>query len=232
MKTANKIMDKHTVLNLSSLALTKVLALALLVLVFNTSKAQDLPGATSTSYGVSPSGAFNFSMPIIVPAGVNGVQPNLSISFSSSGGNGSMGVGAGISGLSAITRCSKSFAVHGIRRGVTHTNEDRLCLDGSPLIVTKGTYGAANSEYRTEVDQFSKVVAYDTLPNLHGGSFPRYFFVYRKDGSIWEYGFGGNSKFKLPGSNSIHSWKMSVPCVIATEIATVFPIVRKTATQI
>jgi len=58
--------------------LAKLLTLSfLLVLLSN----------TQTSYGVSSSGAFQFQIPIIIPQGRNGVQPNLSLSFSSSGGN-------------------------------------------------------------------------------------------------------------------------------------------------
>jgi len=63
------------------------------------SSAKDLPGAAETSYGVGSSGAFNFSIPIVVPEGTNGMHPNLNIGFSSARGNGSLGVGWGLSGL-------------------------------------------------------------------------------------------------------------------------------------
>ncbi|KQR90441.1 hypothetical protein ASG01_15110 [Chryseobacterium sp. Leaf180] len=52
---------------------------------------------------VSQKGDANVSYPIVVPSGRNGVQPSLSVSYSSGAGNGWMGEGWDISGLSAIT---------------------------------------------------------------------------------------------------------------------------------
>ncbi len=51
----------------------------------------------------SQKGDANLSYPIVIPSGRNGMQPNLSIVYSSSGGNGWMGEGWDINGLSSIT---------------------------------------------------------------------------------------------------------------------------------
>ena len=170
---------------------------------------KDIPGATQTSYAVSPSGAFSFQVPIIVPQGVNGVQPNLSLNFSSARGNGRVGVGWDVTGLSAINRCGQTLATHGRRIGVKYEGTDRYCLDGQPLILVSGIYGVAGSEYRTEIDSFAQIrVTGSSANNLDGTHAATEFKVERKDGSIWTYG-AGSSAIKLPGTNTIHCWKVS-----------------------
>ena len=197
----NKIMSRCSV---------QAVLFGALTLAAVSASAKDLPGATQISYGVSSSGSFQFQIPIVVPAGRNGIQPNLSLSFSNGGGNGPLGVGWGLSGLSSISRCGRTFAVDGINGGVLHDSNDRFCLNGRRLIKVAGSgvYGAANSEYRTEVDEISKVVAYGSTANLAGGSAPTHFKVWRKDGMILSYGTVANTRFSLPGSGSIHSWKL------------------------
>ncbi len=177
--------------------------------------AKDIPGATQTSYGVSNSGAFQFQVPIVTPEGRNDVQPNIALSFSSNAGAGSLGIGWVVSGLSAITRCGKNLRTDGVQGGVQHSTNDRYCLNGQRLILVSGTQGAANSEYRTELDNFSKIVAYGNGSiNVNGGRAPTRWRVWTKNGQIIDYGAPGGSnshtaQFKLPGTDSIHSWNVS-----------------------
>ena len=186
---------------------------AALVLYGTPASAKDLPGATQTSYGVSATGAFQFQIPIVIPAGTNGMQPNLSLSFSSGGGNGMAGVGWGVSGLSSIQRCPRTFASNNIAMGPTHREDDRFCLNGKILALASHTwqyYGDPDTEYRTEVEEFSKVVANGSgSANVNGGTAPTSFTVHRKDGLIMKYGSNTSSRFTLPGTNSIHAWMLS-----------------------
>jgi hypothetical protein len=54
-------------------------------------------------------------------------------------------------------RCPRVVAQDGETRGVDFSGEDRLCLDGQRLVVVRGAYGAAGSEYRTEIDAFARI---------------------------------------------------------------------------
>ncbi len=71
-----------------------------------------------------------------------------------------LGGGWSLAGLSVIHRFQKTTAQDGApkeARGITFTANDRFCLDGQKLITITGNYGAANSEYRTEIDGVSSV---------------------------------------------------------------------------
>jgi hypothetical protein len=58
------------------------------------------------------------------------MKPELSINYNSNSGNGLLGVGFGLGGLSAIHRCSKTIAIDGVKGGVNYDDNDRYCLDG------------------------------------------------------------------------------------------------------
>jgi hypothetical protein len=65
-------------------------------------------GSTEGVFNVSDLGGANYTIPIKVPEGIGGVQPSLSINYSSQGGNGIMGMGWSLSsGASIITRVTE-----------------------------------------------------------------------------------------------------------------------------
>ena len=55
---------------------------------------------------MSAQGGANYSLDLVVPPGLQGLSPDLSIAYSSQGGNGVLGQGFSLQGLSAITRIS------------------------------------------------------------------------------------------------------------------------------
>ncbi|MBE2285967.1 MAG: hypothetical protein IAE77_21095 [Prosthecobacter sp.] len=105
-------------------------------------------GYTPVETGVSDTGAAQISIPIVVAPGTAGMQPKLSINYSSQGGNGPLGVGFSLSGLSTISRVGRTVAQDGVKGGVNFDANDRFALDGQRLIAINGADGADATEYR------------------------------------------------------------------------------------
>ncbi len=154
-------------------------------------------GRTPGTFAVSPSGAATYTIPIWAPPGPNGLQPNIALSYSSQAGNGSLGVGWQLSGLSSIYRCNLTYAQDGVAAPVSLSASDRFCLDGRRLRLTSGTYGTAGSTYQTEITNFSNVTAYGSA-----GNGPAYFAVQTPDGRTYEYGNGNNSRVLANGTTA------------------------------
>lgn len=150
-----------------------------------------LAAATSVGYlpeswNVTPNGTFEYSIPIDVPDGRAGMQPHLALSYSSNMGNGMLGTGFSMSGFSSITRCGKALAIptEGVTDGVDNADsgDDHYCLDGRKLVAISGTYGALDSEYRTEQDAFTRI----RITEL-SSSRPSKFTLWDRDGRIRTY---------------------------------------------
>ncbi|MEJ7729169.1 MAG: FG-GAP-like repeat-containing protein [Polyangiaceae bacterium] len=139
-----------------------------------------LPGSS----GVTSSGEYTYRLPIAVPPGRAGVQPDLALQYRSRGGNGLVGVGWELAGLSQIARCARTIAADGAADGVDYDGFDRFCLDGQRLVAVNGNYGLDGTEYRTDRDTFTKVVSYASGPV---GSAPTSFRVWLKSGLIQDY---------------------------------------------
>ena len=161
-------------------------------------------GSTPGSYNVTPTGAATYTIPIEVPPGTAGVQPGISIGYNSQGGNGVLGFGWNIQGLSAITRVPKNIYNDGSTGGVNLDSDDKFALGGNRLLCTSGTYGDASSVYRTEIETFSRITAYGTA-----GTGPSYFIVETQDGSTLEYGNTPSSRIEAYGSSTVLIWRLN-----------------------
>jgi YD repeat-containing protein len=115
-------------------------------------------GYTPVEAGVSETGAAQISIPIVVSPGTAGMQPKLAISYSSQGGNGPLGLGFSLSGLSAIARTGRTVAQDGVKGGVNFNDDDRYTFDGQRLIAISGLDGGQFSEYRLEFDPTTRIV--------------------------------------------------------------------------
>ncbi|MEN9907652.1 MAG: hypothetical protein RLZZ540_793 [Bacteroidota bacterium] len=150
-------------------------------------------GTTEGQLSVSLSGAATYNIPIMVPAGINGVVPQVSLAYNSQGGNGLAGYGWNIAGISKITRIPSTKYHDGTIDGVDFDNLDRFALDGQRLIVKTGTYGANGTIYETESFSNVKITSYGVHPG--GANYgPSYFIVEYPDGSKGYYGNSTDSR--------------------------------------
>ncbi|MGB5441567.1 MAG: FG-GAP-like repeat-containing protein, partial [Gammaproteobacteria bacterium] len=149
-------------------------------------------GSTAGSFDVSPQGAGTYTIPLTIPPAITGMQPDLSLAYNSQAGDGLLGPGWSLQGLSAISRCGTTRAQDGFIDGVDFDANDRFCLDGQRLIEVKGPYGGNATEYRTEIDSFSKIVSYTET----GTSGVAYFLAWTRSGQILEYGVTADSRIE------------------------------------
>jgi hypothetical protein len=159
---------------------------------------------TPGQFGVSASGAATYTIPIQVPPGTAGIEPKLALSYNSQGGNGLLGMGWSLSGLSAISRCPRTMAQDGVRGAVNYDNNDRYCLDGQRLIAIQGADGADGTEYRTELDSFAKIMSYGSA-----GNGPAWFKVWTKSGQVMEYGNTGDARIEAQGKATVRVWALN-----------------------
>ena len=162
-------------------------------------------GRTAATFAVAGSGSALYDVPIWAPPAVGPLQLKLSLSYSSRGSDGPLGVGWGISGLSAIARCARTWAQDGGNpQPVTLTTSDRFCLDGQELKLTGGTAGAGGSTYATEIEGFSQITA-----NGASSGAPASFTVMTKSGLIYDYGTTTDSQIMSSASGPVRTWALS-----------------------
>ncbi len=150
-------------------------------------------GITEGQLSVSLTGAANYSIPIAVPPGINGVVPQINLAYSSQGGNGLAGYGWNISGISSITRIASTMFHDGIIDPVDFDNLDRFALDGQRLIVKSGVYGSDGAVYETE--NFSNLKVTSIGVSSYGANYgPQSFKVEYPDGSIGVYGITSSTR--------------------------------------
>jgi hypothetical protein len=182
------------------IAALSVMAIALVGGVGTASAQQmTLPG----SFAVNSNGAATYDIAIAVPPGIAGMVPSLKLSYSSQNGNGILGVGWMLSGLPSVARCAQTVAQDGARGSVKFDANDRFCMDGQRLIAINGSYGADGTEYRTEIDSYSRIISHGTT-----GTGPTWFQVYTKSGQIME--FGNTTDSLIPaGNGSARNWALN-----------------------
>ncbi len=162
-------------------------------------------GAVAGEAGVS-GGSASYSIPIVAPPGRAGMQPSVSLGYSSRGGNGELGMGWSLGAGSGISRCGQIAAIAGESNlGVTLTNTDRLCLDGQRLIATSGAYGSSGTVYRTELESYVRV-------EQSGAAFSSAsskFLVKYADGRVAYYGYDAQSVFVPANQSAPSEWLLT-----------------------
>lgn len=157
--------------------------------------------AVPGKFEVQSTGAADYSIPIAVPPGTAGMTPSLSLSYNSLSRNGIVGMGWLVEGLPSISRCPRTFVQDGARGGVNYDASDRFCIDGQRLMAISGTYGADGTEYRTEIESFSKVISRGMA-----GTGPLWFEVRTKAGQRMEFGNSVDARDLAQGGATVRNW--------------------------
>ncbi|TKG90729.1 hypothetical protein EYV94_22970 [Puteibacter caeruleilacunae] len=161
-------------------------------------------GTIEGVFDVNRMGGATYSIPITVPDGPNGINPNISLNYSSNNSEGLAGFGWNIGGVSCIERGPQTVYYDGVSKAISMSYDDRFYVDGQRLVAISGVYGQDNTEYRTEQDIISRFKSYSVL-----GSGPRTFKEERKNGVVVEYGHTPESA-EIPVYNSSASkWYVS-----------------------
>lgn len=163
----------------------------------NSSSQDGVVGSLPGELNISDFGAAIYSIPIMMPQGIGEMTPSVSITYNSQSGNGLLGWGWNLSGLSSITRTGKTV-YHDGSAGVMNFVDDRFMLDGQRLMLCDGSYGSNAAVYKTEIDEMSKIISY-----TDGYNGPGHFVVYKKDGTIWEYGVTDDSRVEPQNNNNV-----------------------------
>lgn len=185
-------------------------------------------GPTVGQLDVSSTGAATYMVPITLPPGIGNMVPQIALTYNSQGGNGVVGLGWSISGLSAITRIPTTTFHDNKVGAVSFNSNDRFALDGQRLLLKSGTYGSDGAEYQTENYSNIKIISRGVSP--FGVSYgPAYFEIFYPDGSKAVYGGTNGSRtttsFALTymenslGARINYTYSISDNTFIVTEIA-------------
>ncbi|MDK1313506.1 SpvB/TcaC N-terminal domain-containing protein [Pseudoalteromonas sp. R96] len=167
---------------------------------------------TTGSFRVTESGAASYSVPIALPVGITGVQPEVSLNYSSQGGDGLVALGWSLGAASGISRCRQTKAQDGQFKGLTLSEDDRYCLDGQRLISKAVKTHSGSFEGEQIADEFmTEIDAQITVYKLGQGSQSQ-FVVLAKDGSVKRYGASDTSRTNLTDADGVvhtTSWMLS-----------------------
>ncbi len=178
-------------------------------------------GSTNGVFDVSATGAATYNVPIEVPAGYNGMQPQLSISYNSQSGDGLLGWGWNLNGLSSIVRgISKIYEnayVDPIDYPAIANGDDRFYYNGQLMYgPSSGIYHQDRTKYRLQNNPNIVIEAFDV-----DGADAKidHFKAYSSDGSLYEFGYGSNSTVFYTGQGLVRCFLTKVSDVYGNYIS-------------
>ncbi|WP_436532399.1 RHS repeat-associated core domain-containing protein [Actinoplanes sp. HUAS TT8] len=161
-------------------------------------------GALASTHAVTDDGRSVYSVPIVTPPGIAGLVPAVSLTATSGAPDTLVGEGWTLTGFSSVERCPLNSAqAGGWARPIEDPSgqPDAYCLDGQLLVLTGGTAGGLNAQYRTETDTFSRIV----ITDVDAGG-PKGFEVRRKDGIILRFGYAADA---IASAGTVHRrWRV------------------------
>jgi hypothetical protein len=150
-------------------------------------------GLDSAKFIVSHAGALSYDYPIELPSGTNGLTPSLSLAYSSSRGNGMLGMGFTLEGLPMIERDS-SFPVR-------FNSGDHYIYNGQKLIPGSDGWFYTEREGYEKIGAFANAAA--TLPTSDPNTTSSYWVVSRKDGTKLFFGSTDDSRIDAVGKGGL-----------------------------
>ncbi|MFE4924746.1 FG-GAP-like repeat-containing protein [Streptomyces sp. NPDC056661] len=163
-------------------------------------------GGSAGSASVSDTGVAGYEIPLTVVPGRGGLQPRLSLKYSSQSGNGQVGVGFGLAGVSQISLCAKTFGDDQMAQGVQLFGSGPFCLNGQRLVPRSGQEGADGTEYRTLPDTHVRVKSFRAAGTPSSEKGPTSFKVWLPEGTVETYGDSGRTKVLGAGSTVNTAW--------------------------
>gem|GEM_PF-4961652 len=154
-------------------------------------------GVLSGHGSVDQDGRFNYQIPIVVLPGIGKAVPQLSFSYNSDRGNGLLGLGWGLSGISIISRCPADYARDGSRSTINSGDNYKFCYNGQRLVKV------GVREFRTEGESFARIKSFGGTKQS-----PTQWTVEQKDGSKLHFGATANSR-KQDASGNNRYWGVS-----------------------
>ena len=131
-------------------------------------------------------GTGNFSVPIGVPPGRNGFQPQLTIGFSTGSGNGPFGLGWGLSVPGVMRKTSKGLPTYDDTKDVFVLSgaEDLIPVAESDLRDSSNKITGSKTTYRPRTEGLFARIEHHKLKTGHD-----FWKVWSKDGLISYYGY-------------------------------------------
>jgi RHS repeat-associated protein len=136
------------------------------------------------------SGALSYSVPVDCYQAGNGMSPSVQIAYNSMSGNGVVGYGWQIGGISSITVSNSNIYFDGAPSAVRADKTNAFVLDGMRLINLQT--GSGNEVYYQTEQGNIKVTAFT---NSNAAS---YFKVYYPNGNVGIYGYEGMTSSQQP----------------------------------
>jgi RHS repeat-associated protein len=148
-----------------------------------------------TDQVVSPTGAFQYKVPLNLPEGINQLAPELTLLYNSQGSNGVMGMGWSIEGLPQIKR-DFSYTVN-------YATTDHFTYNGEKLIKNSGT-GYYHLEKETyERIEYNASLGYWVVTGKNG---TKYYFGYQAA----EHSAATDGRINVAGDSSkVLLWSLS-----------------------
>ena len=149
--------------------------------------------------GVSPTGARTYQIPVVAAAGFK-LTPSIALGYNSQAGEGWVGYGWDIQGLSTISLINKNVYYHGVAKGASVEDKDAaFALDGVPLV--RNSNSVTSAAYPLETASGHILVAPEK--NLQG--FVTRFTALYPNGLTVVYGAESDNAFNLPSYPAVES---------------------------